>query len=392
MKITHFLKSTVILSSTAFFFSCEVKVQPTAEPIHQSETQSPLGSLKVDVNMYSAAKLICDPLAPPTPGQTTFEYGIKASLHYLETGMPRMYKATDYVQFGRKAESMVFLRDMNVPTRMFTEGFSTPTGQTLAKDNGEKLIEFFGLKMNSNLMLGESDEAGEYELAMLADDGSNLTIKAVGEASVDDLLIKNDGDHPTRMGCASHTVNLVKDALVPIEVTYYQGPKYHIANVLIWRKSTSAGQDPLCGQMGNNLFFDPNNYSQPLKAFSDLQSRGWRIVRPNNFVISRNFSDYNPCVQGTNPVITNFLRSEISATSVTLNWMTDIPSTTQVQLTNVATGVITTTNSNNQLYTTHEAILSGLTPGQTYKAQAVSVSADLGRTLSAEITFTTQAM
>lgn len=391
MKNTNFLKTSIILSGAALFFSCELKQQPATEDIKQTESQSSEGNLKVDVNMYSSAKLICDPLAPPTdPGETTYEYGIKASLHYLEAGMPRMYKATDYVQFGRKAASDVFLRDMNVPTRMFTEGFSTPTGQTLAKDNGQKLIEYFGLKMNSSLMLNDSDEEGEYELAMLADDGSNLTIKGVGDNAIDTLLINNDGDHPTRMGCATKTVTLSRNQMIPIEVTYYQGPMYHISNVLIWRKSSTAGKDPLCGQLGNNLYFNPNNNSQPLQAFKDLQARGWKVVKPNNFVLSKTNSDYNPCVVGTNPVITEFKRSETGATTVFFTWTTDIPATTQIQLTNVSTGIITTTNSNNQLHTTHEALLEGLQPGETYKARAVSVSADLGRTLSEEIIFTTQ--
>ncbi len=389
MKAISFLRSTITLSTATFMLSCELKLQKSSENVNQVESIASEGNLKVDVNMYSAANLVCDPLAPPTtPGETTYEYGLKASLHYLEAGMPRMYKATDYVQFGRRATSDVFLRDINVPTRMFTEGFSTPTGQTLSKDNGEKLIEFFGLKMNSSLMLNESDEEGDYELAMLADDGSNLTLKGLGDNGSDILLINNDGDHPTRMGCATSLVKISRNQLIPIEVTYYQGPKYHISNVLIWRKSTTAGKDPSCGQLGNHLYFNPDNNSEPLQAFKDLQARGWKIVRPNNFVLSKN--DYNPCVVGTNPVITNFIRSELASTTVFFYWNTDIPATTQIQLTNVSTGVITTTNSNNQLHLVHEAALSGLQPSQTYKARAVSVSADLGRSLSQEITFTTQ--
>ena len=391
MKTTHFLQNSIIMTTATLLFSCELKLQKHSEDIIQTESAVSQGSLKVDVNMYSTPKLICDPLAPPSIDETTFEYGIKASLYYLDAGMPRMYKATDYVTFGRKADSAVFLRDINVPTRMFTAGFSTPTGQTLAKDNGDRLIEYFGLKMNSNLMLSPEDDEGEYELAMLADDGSNLIIKGIGENGVDDLLIANDGDHPTRMGCAQHTVKLKKDVMVPIEATYYQGPMYHISNILIWRKSTTAGKDPLCGHAGNNLFFNPDKNSEPLQAFKDLQARGWKIVKPNNFILSKTNSDYNPCVPGTNPIITNFQRSELGATTVYLNWTTDIPATTQVQLTNVQTGIITTTNSTNQLHTTHESSIEGLQPGTTYRARAVSVSADLGRTLSEEITFTTQA-
>lgn len=392
MKITNSVKmiSTLGLVST-FLFSCEMKLQSESEPIRQTEMAESLSTLKVDVNRYASSKLICDPFnTPETTTTTTYEKGIMASLHYLENGMPRLYKAADYIQFGRKSDKTIFLADMNVPTRMFSEGFSTPSGETLKKDSGEKLIEYFGLKMSTNLILADGDEEGEYELAVLADDGSNLIIKSGDGGDADEVLINNDGDHPTRMGCATRTVRFRKNAMLAIEINYYQGPRYHISNVLMWRKSTTAGQDPSCGQLGNEMYFNPNHNSDPQQAFINLQARGWKVLKPENFMISKTHVDYNPCVKGTNPIISDFREGEIIRQTVDLNWNTDIPSTSQVQLTNMTTGVVTTTTSDNQLRTIHKVVLSGLQPNTTYKAQAISVSEDLGRSISAELIFQTQ--
>lgn len=378
-----------ILTITLFTLSCTVKSQSSEENLSQTESSRAVSQMSVNVNKYPSNKLVCNPFDGTTP-QMTYEQGIKASLHYLTTGMPRMYKATDYVQFARKSDKTLFLKDMNVPTRMFTEGFSTANGDYLKNDSGEKLIEYFGLKMNTNLILSDNDDEGLYELALLSDDGSNLIIKSGTDPLADELIIANDGDHPTKMGCAQNTVRFRKNVMIPIEVTYYQGPKYHISNVLIWRKATTAGTDPLCNQLGNELYFNPNKGSAPQKAFNDLLSRGWKVVQPQNFRIAIDKTDYNPCVQGTNPVISHFSVGEVVLTSVYFSWTTDIPATAQLQLTNLATGVVTTTTSDNMLRTSHEVTVDGLHPATDYKVQAISISQDLGRSLSAELRFRTQ--
>ena len=94
---------------------------------------------------------------------------------------------------------------------------------------------------------------------------------------------------------------------------------------------------------------------------------------------------YNPCVTGTNPVITNFAVEELSSFS----WTTDILSTSQLMFTNVATGAVTLTTADNSMVLSHQVAITGLSPASTYSVQAVSVSADLGKTLSDPIMITT---
>jgi len=380
------MQPSALIGVTVFISACTFKVSGPSESLSQTNTSAAKGISVVNVNKYTSSQVVCNPLDPNPAPQTNYQKGIIADLFYRTSAMPRMYKSTDYVQFAQKADQKIFLSDMNVPTRVFTEGFDNANGSVLKTDSGENLIEYFGLRMKTNLILNTTDLDGDYELALLSDDGTTLTLKS----EVDEILIDNDGDHPTRMGCAARTIRMRQNVMVPVEVTYYQGPRYHIANVLMWRKiSGDAGQDPLCGHSGNNLFYNPDNHSEPLQAVKDLESRGWKVLTPDNFLVSADKTDYNPCVQGTNPVISNFATGERLFDQMNFTWTTDIPATSQIQVTNVATGEVITTTSDNILRTENNITITGLKSGTTYKAQAISVSADLGRSISNEVTFTT---
>jgi hypothetical protein len=375
----------VVMTSCSF-----KKNQDAEESISQSQLDgsSQLGVMKVDLNRYPLNKTVCDPLSASSTTSTSYEKGLKANLFYRDAGMPRYYKSTDYIEKAKVSNQTIFLSDINVPTRMFTEGFVTPSGNILQSDSEERLIEYFALKATSHLVLTESDDEGDYELALLSDDGSTLKVNG-------DLLINNDGDHPTKMGCASKAISIKEGDLLPIEMTYYQGPRYHISNVLIWRKASPAGRDPSCGQEGNHLYFNPDDKSKPLQRFKDLQARGWQIVQPDNFVIRSTTTevpnpDYNPCAIGTDPVISNFAIGEVVLQSVSFLWETDIPATSQLILTNQTTGGITVTTTDNVLRTKHSVQLNNLQIGTTYKVQAYSVSEDLGKAKSLEGEFTTQ--
>ncbi len=377
--------------STLLLTSCGMHVSsPKSANVQQENLSAGFSSLAVNVNQYPSNKIICDPLSGGESTQTNYEKGIKASLHYLTPGMPNLTSSLNYVQFAKKSDQTIFLSDMNVPTRMFSEGFTTSTGNVLKNDSNQKLIEYFGLKMSTNLILSENDEAGDYELAMLSDDGTTLKIKSGTTEIADEVLIDNEGNHPTRMGCATRIVKMRKNVMLPIEATYYQGPRYHISNVLIWRKASATGKDPLCNQTGNNLFFNPDKNSEPQTAFKDLEARGWKILNTDNFMMGNTKTEYNPCIQGTDPLISNFVVGEVILTNVSLSWTTDIEATSHVELTNMTTGEVSTTQSDNVLRTNHAMSLTGLLPMTTYKVRAVSVSADLGRTTSSELIFTTQ--
>jgi hypothetical protein len=372
---------TSLIAASGFLAACgnSASEQDTV----QAEATSPaLMHAKVDLNVHPLNKTVCDPFNDNTT--QVMEQGVQATLFYKTSGMANLTSALDYVNKAKKSDKTLFFADINVPTRLFSKGFSTQTTGVLVDDAQNKLIENFGIKFETTLQLTAADEEGDYELALLSDDGSRLKYKD----PVDDTwkeVINNDGDHPTRMGCASGVISMNHRSQIPLEVVYYQGPRYHIANVLLWRKASVAGKDALCGRSGNSLYFNPDQNSIPLKAYNDLLARNWKPIAPENFWLN---NTYNPCVAGTKPVITDFHVSEIMPTDVFLAWTTDIPASTQVRLINIATNEEILTAADNLLRTDHAVHVSGLKPGATYRAQAVSVSQDLGNSLSDELMIT----
>jgi hypothetical protein len=382
------VQTTLLLAATSMVLSaCVVKSSTPTESVSQTTYGEAIKYSKVDVNANPLDKTVCDPFGGNN--SNSLEQGIKASLHYRIDSMPRMYKSEDYVTFAKKSDQKLFFADLNVPTRMFTEGFATQTNDVLKDDSNNKLIEYFGVKFETILKLSDTDEEGDYELALLSDDGT--TLKVVGgtvAAPTYKTIIANDGDHPTQMGCASELIHMSKDSAVPLQLTYYQGPRYHIANVLMWRKAAAAGKDALCGKQGNEYFFNPNAGSAELKPYKDLLARGWKVVAKENFFIPKSEA-YNPCVEGTKPVITDFKTVEILNTGVFLRWTTDIPATSQVKLINKTTGEVILTQADNGLRLDHRVQVMDLQPGTTYSTQAVSISEDLGNSMSDPMEFTT---
>lgn len=379
-------KSIVSFSAPLLYLSlsaCGLDVKKTeAETITQETYGAPVGQMKVDVNENPLHTTVCDPFSE-NPA-IDMKKGVRASLYYLAPGMPVLNKSTDYLQFARKSQQKLFFTDINAPTRLFDKGFSTQTSDIVKTDTGEKLIENFGMSFETVLKLGPEDAEGTYELAMLSDDG---VVLKTNYGTNDKVLVNDDGDHPTKMGCSSQLITMKKETSLPLKLSYYQGPRYHIANVMIWRKATTAGKDALCGSSSNDLFY--NQYtSAPASGFKDLTKRGWKVVGADNFYLPES-ATYNPCVQGTNPVISNFRVYEVLLTGVFLNWDTDIPSTSQVKIINKQTGEIILTDADHNLYQQHRVQVMNLQPETTYMAQAVSVSEDLGHTLSSVIEFTT---
>ena len=347
-----------------------------------------------NVNAFPLNKVVCEPFGGTSTTAMTPQNGIRTKLFYRTNGMPRYYTAQEYVELTQASGKELFLSQINVPTRMFDAGFSSQINEVLKDDKGQTLIEYFGLKMSTVVRLGEKDPEGAYEFASLSDDGSVMKIKNPDETW--SVHINNDGDHPTRMGCASNVVNMNRRTRLEVDLTYYQGPRYHISNVLMWRPvpaGSSAGHDSECGKSGNTYFFDPNNHSVPLAPYNVLIARGWKVLQPNNFwVVGSDLNPntiYNPCTAGVNPVISQLVIREVVVTDVFLSWTTDIPATDQVVITNTSTGVSILTVSDNILRTQHDVRVSGLSNQTNYTLKAVSISDTLGKAISDPLTFTT---
>lgn len=342
---------------------------------------------KYNVNKYPMNKVVCNPW-DPTPAESP-EYGLKASLFYRSSTQPRYYSAFDYVGKTTASNQSLFFKDLNVPARVFSDGFATQSSEAVKDDLGNLLIEYFGLKFETNLVLGPNDPAGLYELATLADDG--VVVQALINGIWTDI-VNSDGDHSVKMGCSTRYLDLTRQNEIPLKVFYYQGPRYHIANVLMWRHVPDATKNIAsieCNKKGTKYFFDAENNSKPLAAYDRVFSEGFRPIRHENFKIP-DFVGYNPCVQGLAPVISAFGVLEIQNTAVSIKWETDILATSQVKVTEVDTGTVSITDSDGVARKNHIVKIVNLKPNTKYKIQALSISLDLGKSLSPEIEVTTE--
>ncbi|MCB0342701.1 MAG: hypothetical protein H6626_02150 [Pseudobdellovibrionaceae bacterium] len=338
-----------------------------------------LGTSAHDVNIYKLNNLVCDPMG--NSGSLGLGYGLKAELFY--TNGTNYDAVQDYMDHGTKAEFDLFYSALNVPTRAFSLGFPTETGVMVKDDQGNDLVEYFGLRFNTHFQLGEADEPGVYEFAVLSDDGTIIRVRD-GEGTAREL-VANDGDHPTRMGCSTSTLYVDHNSLIPMEIDYYQGPRYHISLVPLWRKVDEQRQaEPLCGRQGNSLFFDSTNNSKPQQAYLDLMNRGWKVWEPENFRLPAG-AGFNPCVEGEMPLITEFTVIDSLDGEITVSWTTDIPSTAQVRIVDLGTGQETVTDSDNVLRTSHSQVIRGLVPGNEYSLQGISISDSYGKARSEEV-------
>jgi len=148
--------------------------------------------------------------------------------------------------------------------------------------------------------------------------------------------------------------------------------------------------DPLCGATGNETFFDYNNNSAPQAAYNQLLSRGWKPIAAANWNLPA-FAIFNPCTTGNVPVISNFRIEDNTEGIVVLSWNTDIPASSQVLYTRVSTGEEVLTTADNRLRLVHRVVIAGqLQSGQAYDFNAVSISADFGKAISAPLRATVQ--
>lgn len=333
-----------------------------------------------DMNKYPINKLVCDPLGG-SPG-TRLKNGIEASLAFRGATQPRWYSTQDYLNQGVKSDKTLFFTDLFVPSRMFTQGFATQTSSVVQNDLGEKLIEYFGMRFKTELRLKAEQNSGLYDIAVLADDGVRIsTIDAQGKTT----FINGDGDHSTRMSCGE-PLNMAHNIGKTIEIDYYQGPRYHIALVMLWRPAQS-GKDPSCDKQGTHLYFDPDKNSQPKLAYTDLLARGWTPIPAENFYLPDQV-EINPCNPGEPLQLDGPYINEVFFNQVDVSWTTSRAATTQVLVKDIETGAETLTESDNRVRTSHQMSVTGLTSGKTYTIRAVSVAEDGGRVISIPKTVT----
>lgn len=241
----------------------------------------------------------CNPLdegaQTMTGSASSYQLGLRGVVHVPPRDFLNVGPSSDWTHLDSYIgpstvllPNQIFISNFNVPTRAFDKGFPTMNGDLVIGADEQPLIEWFRLDFAGYLHLEETDEAGDYEFAVIADDG--VSVKLGNQE-----IIRNDRVTPSYLSCTTQTVSLAKGMLYPIEVAYFQGPRYHIALQMLWRKKI-AGAEPLCGSLGNDLFYDSTKTpSEPTANYQALLSRGWATVPPPNFTVPDGV-DFNPCM------------------------------------------------------------------------------------------------
>lgn len=216
--------------------------------------------------------------------------GLAATI-YFSSGA-KYTTVDEYLNQGIRSDTVAYFANVNVPTVTFDSGFMKSDGTYLTDNNKNKLMEWFALHYKTVITLPPNYPPGDYEFALISDDGSRLSVMINNQVTE---IINNDGFHSTKVGCSNQKLNLNSSSRIPMEIKYFQGPRYDIANVLVWRRIDGpAGTDPLCGFMHRTEIFDYENGSAPVR-FNEMLSRGWRIVPPEAFKLAG--GDKNPCVK-----------------------------------------------------------------------------------------------
>jgi hypothetical protein len=341
-----------------------------------------IGCLSPDSGSESGS--VVDIVVPEAPAPDTYacdpfdsyvnndeSLGVVGNFFYLNDDQPRFGRVSDYIELGQAVDDIVlYLNQIFVPTRPFDRGFITMGGQAVLNSRGEPLYEYFALRLNGRLSSG-SWAPGNYQFALLSDDGAVFDIDTGSGFA---RLIDNDGNHPTRMKCATEPLALGANP-VSYQLDYYQGPKYHIALMLMARPwpSDNNWNDAECGKEGNSRYFDSTqNPPAPTATYNGLLARGWRPLEQANYLMPQT-APKNPCNTPA-PVISNFRVLEFSANSVTLAWSTDVPSKSEVFYGLQGAGFNQVVSSALEYKTTHSLVVTGLTANSNYEFKVNSWS------------------
>jgi len=130
-----------------------------------------------------------------------------------------------------KPRGKIYTSSLNIPGRDFAEGFPGVS----------KRFEWFAIEYTGRFWI---EKPGEYQFALMSDDGSRLYID-------DRLVVNNDGIHAARTVAGGVELS---GGVHKIRVQYFQGPKLQVALVL-----QVAGPDEELRVFSTDEFKPPSN-------------------------------------------------------------------------------------------------------------------------------------
>jgi hypothetical protein len=130
--------------------------------------------------------------------------GFRGDIYYLDEGVEKLPNFSKLKPVGT-----IYTPALYVPSREFDEGFPGITER----------FEWFAIDYSGKFWVSEP---GTYRFSLTSDDGSILYIDGR-------RVIRNDGQHPVEE--EKRNVKL-KAGAHTIRVSYFQGPRFHVALVL----------------------------------------------------------------------------------------------------------------------------------------------------------------
>ena len=202
----------------------------------------------------------------------------------------------DYVgQAGWDSGLTIAMSQLNVPPQPFTNGFQTSSGKLLTvPGTNQPLIEWFGLELEGRFRLHLGEAPGQYQIAVISDDGSKVEYDPTDSGAYRPLIDDQTpsigiqtatgclpGGQSARMGCSKvfndtstiTTLDMTSTNVIPLRVRWYQGPRTQLALMLMYRKVPAAGVgDVNCESTVSGL---PN-------LLPTMNMNGWQIITSAN--------------------------------------------------------------------------------------------------------------
>ncbi|XGC81571.1 OmpL47-type beta-barrel domain-containing protein [Bdellovibrio bacteriovorus] len=238
---------------------------------------------------FVSKKVICDPFSK---AGYACKQGWKGEIRYFHdtTGASGWSNLAPYFTHGHDANAVLYMSQIFVPVRTFSNGFPTTDGELLKKKpehGGGNLIEYFALRMKTVMKLKEGESSGYYQFALISDDGSKLYI-ANDKTSPYVTVIDNDQNHAATMKCSAKAIYMTANSRLPARLEYFQGPRTRIALNLVYRKVSSAtpSASSPCGVTDPLFYGSADNYTGVYTGspYQKALEQGWKSMEPGHFL------------------------------------------------------------------------------------------------------------
>jgi hypothetical protein len=207
-----------------------------------------------------------------------YKSGLKAGLYALKT---------KYINRSnrRSIRSLLNLRklisidyftaeEVNTPNRNYAQGVVGREAEYIIDPrSGNELLENYIIKYQGQIVVNDKRDEGKYEFALLSDDGVILKLD-------NKRIIQTNKVHAVRFSKGRKKINMKINKPVNLDLYYYQGPKNHVANVLLWRKVDNKRYHRTCSK---------ERYTTNL---DQLKLAGWKVVGKENFRQKNNECHY----------------------------------------------------------------------------------------------------